>query len=226
MRLLFVVLLGILAGCAAPAPAAAPARPTAAALADKTVALVAERYGEPRAYCTGVWIGQTSILTAAHCVDDGEVTAYLERTDVELPSGTYKTPEAAPKRFAVVVKRDAFADLALLRAISLPAPHDVARVHFGSIAAGTHCATVGHSLGLWYSYSSGEVAAVRFAELGEDRAQLWLQTTTPISPGNSGGGLFDDAGELLGIASSVAVRGANVGFFVPSSTIEAFLQGA
>lgn len=46
-----------------------------------------------------------------------------------------------------------------------------------------------------------------------------IQTTAPVSPGNSGGGLFNERGELLGVASFIVLgRGVqNLNFFVPIS---------
>jgi large subunit ribosomal protein L13 len=50
---------------------------------------------------------------------------------------------------------------------------------------------------------------------GEGEARL-LQTTAAISPGSSGGGLFDDEGRLLGLTSFAARDGGNLNFAVPA----------
>jgi S1-C subfamily serine protease len=44
----------------------------------------------------------------------------------------------------------------------------------------------------------------------------FLQTTAPISPGSSGGGLFDGSGNLVAI-TSMSLRGAqNINFAIPA----------
>ncbi len=47
-----------------------------------------------------------------------------------------------------------------------------------------------------------------------------LRTDTPISPGNSGGGLFDINGKILGVVNSksVAEKTENIGYAIPAST--------
>jgi S1-C subfamily serine protease len=101
----------------------------------------------------------------------------------------------------------------------------VAHVSLGPIHAGTFAQTMGHSLGLWWSYSSGDVAAVRYGDLGGP-SMVWIQATTPISPGNSGCGLFDEDGDLIGIASRAVVRrGAeNLNFFVHAQYADALVR--
>lgn len=46
-----------------------------------------------------------------------------------------------------------------------------------------------------------------------------LQIDAPISPGSSGGGLFDQDGNLIGITTSKDFRGTNLGFAIPTELI-------
>jgi len=46
-----------------------------------------------------------------------------------------------------------------------------------------------------------------------------LQTDAPISHGSSGGGLFDQNGNLIGITTSGDARGENLGFAIPTELI-------
>src|SRR4029079_615475 len=46
-----------------------------------------------------------------------------------------------------------------------------------------------------------------------------LQTTAPISPGSSGGGLFNDAGPLVGITTFQSRSGQNLNFALPARSI-------
>jgi S1-C subfamily serine protease len=48
--------------------------------------------------------------------------------------------------------------------------------------------------------ASGVLSGIR-----EERGYSYVQTTAPISPGSSGGGLFDARGNLVGITTMVLV---------------------
>ena len=66
---------------------------------------------------------------------------------------------------------------------------------FGSVKVGEQVYAIGHPQGLAFSISSGLVAQKR----GDDLVQI----SAPVSPGNSGGPVFDRHGRLIGIVESV-----------------------
>jgi S1-C subfamily serine protease/peroxiredoxin len=81
---------------------------------------------------------------------------------------------------------------------------------------------IGHPQGLTFTVTTGIVSAVRkTAELPREMAdkvmapadKLWIQTSAPISPGNSGGPLLDSQGHVIGINTLVA-EGQNLGFAI------------
>jgi S1-C subfamily serine protease len=52
----------------------------------------------------------------------------------------------------------------------------------------------------------------------------WIQATAPISPGNSGGGLFDAEGDLVGVCSRAAGgRAQALNFWVHVMYVQALL---
>lgn len=201
-------------------PVAAPAPPTVEDLVDTTVALVRLDTGNLRPFCSGVWVGPTTIVTAAHCVKDEPEIAYVQRTDVYAPASvTHRT--TLTMRRANVVRVDEPNDLALLDAPEAPS-HHWAPVST-TIEQGMSVRTVGHPMGLDWSYSTGAVAAIR--KTSED-GPVWVQSTAPISPGNSGGGLFDARGSLVGICSrtSGARYAQNLNLFVHPQYIAALIK--
>lgn len=235
----FAVLLSLLAlciGCRHSTPVAPSQTPASADLAAKTVALVDsdEDEGTTRAYCTAVWISKTELLTAAHCVQTSPLAQllgvdpgirYAVKDDVLFgPQGVEIRYPVTRK--ASVERVDQDHDLALLRAEGEVPPHATAELG-GEPAQGQRAQSMGHSKGLWWSYSSGDIAAIRFMALGSVSMQ-WIQTTAPTSPGNSGGGLFDAEGKLIGVCSRAIAspRAQNLNFFVHLNHVRAFLEGA
>lgn len=214
---------GFLVGaCTTPANPAKPLETGPAPLApsvlaeqasDVTVALVEPLAdGSAGVYCAGVWLSERLIVTAHHCLSGpvGSYLTYSMRGDLMAPTGE---DEPSPTyREAQVFVEDEEHDLALIVATGQTYPHGVARLAWSTPAVGAKVSTVGHPIGLWWSYSSGDIAAIRYMDA--DPMAFYVQATTPISKGNSGGGLFDEHGSLIGIAHAIAPKGANIGFFV------------
>lgn len=225
-------LFGMLVGaCSATQPQAlAPSlsldhQASASALESKTVALVKlDDEGKAHAFCSGVWVSERTILTARHCVDEapiGEAVGYLVHEDVFAPLSPAESEDMRP-RAARVSALDEDHDLALLHVALAPKGHGIALVHEGEIHQGSFAQAMGHSLGLWYSYSTGIVSAVREKDFG-DGTFVWVQTTTPVSPGNSGGGLFDAEGRLLGVCHAILTKGQALNLFVHAQYVSRLL---
>lgn len=189
--------------------------------------------GQPRAFCSGVWISEASVLTANHCVDQEDedskqMSDYLITTadDVQDPR-TGKQLLNVQSYPAHVYARDFDHDLALVRVAGAPA-HAVAEPAQGTVLVGEKVANMGQSLGLWFSFATGVVAAVREMELANEapKPAFLIQTTTPTSPGNSGGGLFNESGELVGVchAGVPGPRAQNLSFYIDTRYIRAFLD--
>lgn len=218
--LLLASVLPILGACL---PLHAPSHAGGASdLEGMTIALVDPEDGRP--YCSGVWIGERQILTALHCVEDALVEAdgeisYSAREDLYIGPELRDHPVTRGGR---VVNVDTDHDLALLNVEPGP-PHPVAEINDEAIRPGDEVQVMGHSVGLGWSYSRGDVAAVRYMTIGL-MSGLWLQTTAPSSPGNSGGGAFDAHGHLIGICHGGARRGQNINLFVHRTHIATFLK--
>jgi S1-C subfamily serine protease len=79
---------------------------------------------------------------------------------------------------------------------------------------GDRIATVGSPEGLSNSVADGLVSAIR----NEDGSQF-LQISAPISPGSSGGPVFNFKGEVVGISSFQLKEGQNLNFAIPVDEI-------
>ena len=92
-------------------------------------------------------------------------------------------------------------DLALLRVRvpELTETWEMPMASVKSVVVGQQCVAIGNALGYGRSATSGIVS--RFDEIGD---QIRIRTSAPISPGNSGGGLFSNKGGfLLGITTAI-----------------------
>lgn len=95
-------------------------------------------------------------------------------------------------------------------------------VKMGATAAlkvGENAYAVGAPEGLDLTLSNGIVSSLRKIPGG-----TVIQTTAPISPGSSGGGLFDSEGRLIGITSYYEKEGQQLNFALPVEWIKALPQ--
>ncbi len=143
-----------------------------------------------------------TILTSAHIVGDAKSVGIIFKP---LAAGAVPRESDAVK--GVVVRVDEMADLALVRVARLPG--DVRPLAMGAmdrVRMGQPVHAIGHPFGEVWSYAKGVVAQVlrNFAWTNNGaayRADV-VQAQMPMSPGNAGAPLFDDAGQLIGVSTS------------------------
>ncbi len=88
-----------------------------------------------------------------------------------------------------------------------------------TVRLGDRVIAVGSPQGLENSLSDGLVSGIR----GSD-GERWIQFSAPISPGSSGGPLFDAAGRVVGIVTQQFREAQNLNFAVPVEAIQALLR--
>ncbi len=151
--------------------------------------------GQRSAIGSGVVIDQGTVITNCH------VTRAGIEIKVQISGATYP---------AKVVVADEVFDLCKLQGSSINAP----AVKLGSaenLRIGQKVYALGAHQGLDLTISDGIISSLRSIN---DSGKL-IQTTTPISPGSSGGGLYDSAGQLVGITTFQHRSGQNLNFAVP-----------
>ena len=119
------------------------------------------------------------------------------------------------------------ADLALIH-INLAAPldggtrPDVVPMRLGdsdAVVVGEHAISIGNPLGLEHTLTDGLISSRRVYD-----GKAWIQFSAPISPGNSGGPLFNMRGEVIGIStatlSSFGTSAQNLNLAVPVNELK------
>lgn len=185
-------------------------------LRQSTVAIIEHMGDNSIPVCAGVWVSENSFITAAHCVEK------------VIPIYEYAAPEDYAKKeykTAVAVAADKEKDLALM--IADPqniSPHPVVIVSNGPLSAGDEVDIIGHTMGLPWTYSKGYISAFRGDLSGPaEEPQKLIQISAPVWMGNSGGGAFDRAGNLVGICSWVVSSGPQLSFFTDREVVREFV---
>ena len=115
---------------------------------------------------------------------------------------------------------DAALDIAILRVNGTGLPF-LRLALSDNLRVGDHVVAIGSPLGLEGTVSDGIISALRAESPGEN----WIQTTAPVSHGNSGGPLLDMKGDVVGtITWGVNLEeGQNLNFAIPSDEIKPLL---
>ena len=118
-----------------------------------------------------------------------------------------------------VVDVDERKDLVLLKikAFGLPA---APLGNSEQVATGDHVVLIGSPRGRDLTVSDGLISAVR--DSGE--GYKLFQTSAAASPGSSGGGMFNEYGELVGIVSLKLTTGENINFAVPVNYLRGLMS--
>jgi len=142
---------------------------------------------------SAVAISETMVLTNCHVVEDAPEIV-LVATDGYLPAKLRTT--------------DLSEDSCVLEVAGGLTPIPSLR-RYDSLEVGERVYTVGSPSGLQNTLGEGVVSGLRV-----DEDVRYVQTTAPISPGSSGGGLFDAAGNLVGITTFLLEDAQNLNFAI------------
>ena len=176
------------------------------------VVLALDEGGKTMGQGSGVVVGEYEVVTNCHVLGKAADVAVRQAADWSVRE-TYRMA-------ASLLARNDERDLCLLFVDELPAPPAAQAVRLGAakaLSVGEEVYAVGAPAGLELSLSRGIVSQLRGA-FGKRSAPL-VQTDAAISPGSSGGGLFNQAGELVGI-TTFKWRGESLNFALPAEWIE------
>lgn len=110
---------------------------------------------------------------------------------------------------AKLVGADLGTDRCVLRADNITLVPIAGIRPFSDLAVGEHVYAIGAPVGLERTLSEGLLSGMR-----HQPGRNLVQTSAAISPGSSGGGLFDDRGNLIGITTLASIGYQNLNFAV------------
>lgn len=175
----------------------------------KVVSIVmSDRDGHPIAQGSGFVISKEGqVLTNYHVIKNGASAV------IKFPDGAFFVVDG-------VIASDKDRDIATLKAHG----NSFRSLTLGDsdrLRVGEEVVAIGNPLSLESTVSNGIVSGIRTIkkEGGE-----FLQITAPISPGSSGGPLFNMSGQVVGITTSHLVGGENLNFAIPINDVKTMLQ--
>ncbi len=157
-----------------------------------------------------------NIITNWHVIEgakDGVVLVAFEGTDIK------KIFEGKKYVIGKVILINKEKDLAVVNIQKIPgSTRPVSLGRWNNIDVGDKVHVIGHPQGLLWTYAQGVVSAKRTKNAwnykDSNHVADVIQHQTPISQGNSGGALFDEKGNLLGINTWQLPGGQNLNFAV------------
>jgi len=145
------------------------------------------------------------VLTNAHVVEGAS------EVGVTLPDGRSFTGK--------VLGADPLTDVAVVKVVGSKLPvaslGDSSRVRPGEWAI-----AIGNPLGLDNTVTAGIISAIqRTNAVGEGQRVPYIQTDAAVNPGNSGGPLINERGQVIGINTAIRqAPGAGLSFAIPINT--------
>ena len=170
--------------------------------------VVSDRDGHPVAQGSGFLVSKDGlIVTNYHVIKNGSSAI------IKLPDGAFFVVDG-------VLASDKDRDIAIIKAHG----NNFRMLTLGDskrLQVGEEVVAIGSPLSLESTVSNGIVSGIRTVE---QEGGKFLQVTTPISPGSSGGPLFNMAGEVVGITTSHLKGGENLNFAIPINDVKPMLR--
>lgn len=206
--LIFAILTASLAGCDTH-----PSKENIAAIAKSADGAVVsiimlDNGGQSIAQGSGFVVSADGrIVTNYHVINNGSSAI------AKLPNGAFFPVDG-------VLAFDKDRDIAVIKAHGEDF-HTVPLGDSSRVEVGDEVIAIGNPLSLESTVSNGIISGIRTIQ--EDGGDF-LQVTTPISPGSSGGPLFNMDGQVVGITTMYLKGGENLNFAVPIDDAKGLLE--
>ena len=169
--------------------------------------VMSDKDGHPLAQGSGFLVSRDGhVVTNYHVIKTGSSAI------VRLPDGAFFVVDG-------VLASDKHRDVAIIKAHG----NNFRPLTLGDstrLQVGEEVVAIGNPLSLESTVSNGIVSAIQTVE---EEGGKFLQVTAPISPGSSGGPLFNMAGEVVGITTSHIKGGENLNFAIPINDAKSVL---
>ena len=170
--------------------------------------VMSDKDGKPIAQGSGFLVSKDGVIvTNYHVIAEGSSAV------VRLPDGAMYIVDG-------VLASDKARDIAVIKAHG----QNFRTLPLGNsdrVQVGEDVVAIGNPLSLESTVSNGIVSGIRAVE---EEGGKYLQITAPISPGSSGGPLFNMAGEVIGITSMYLKGGENLNFAIPINDVKPITQ--
>jgi S1-C subfamily serine protease len=155
--------------------------------------------------------GRTIVLTNRHVADGGGGASRLKVTFANGSESEAEVVWTAPDEL----------DLALLACAGATPPDVRTRLRKTVLQVSEKVFAIGNPLALAWTYTEGVVSRVHEKRSPAGAPMEVVQSQTPIQGGNSGGGLYDAAGRLVGVNTWAAdpEEGRGPGFSISVRTL-------
>lgn len=169
----------------------------------------------------GSWFGQSEVVSGAGSGVVMSSDGYIMTCAHVVSGASHITVTIGDQSYdAEIIGEDTESDIAVVK-IAADGLTSVVMGDSDALVVGEEVVAVGNPLGeLGGTVTNGIVSALNRDVVVEDQEMSLIQTNASVSPGNSGGGLFNMAGELIGIvnAKSSDENAEGLGFAIPINT--------
>ncbi len=192
---------------------------TALVNAEMTTSQIAKKYSssvvtivaldendQPLALGSGFFINDNGDIATNHHVLEGSVKAII------------KTTNGDKGNVLEIIKDDPELDLIVART-SLKNTKPLPIGDSDTITVGEDIVAIGNPAGLEGTISKGIISGIRKVD-----DYKFIQITAPISPGSSGGPVFDLSGKVIGVATAYLDTGQNLNFAMPVNYLKSLKQ--
>jgi S1-C subfamily serine protease len=196
-----LLISAVAGGVAAQSGAARKDVPAIAKAANGSIVsiVMSDQAGKPIAQGSGFVASKDGlVVTNYHVIAEGSSAV------VKLPDGAFYAVDG-------VLASDKTRDIAVIKAHG----QNFRTLILGNsdrVQIGEEVVAIGNPLSLESTVSNGIVSGIRTVK---EEGGKYLQITAPISPGSSGGPLFNMAGEVVGITTMHLRGGENLNFAIP-----------